>query len=277
MRRDLHELNRLSWNEATRAHNAHKIDQAAFLRSGGSTLFPEELELLGPLEGKSLLHLQCNAGQDSLSLARLGARVTGVDISDEAIEFARVLSASSGIPATFHRSDLYEWFPQSPEFDLVFCSYGALCWLSDLPAWARGVARCLAPGGRLVLLEFHPVLMCFELDWSLNFPYFSDQPIPQESGVGDYVGPSLAPSGFAPRPDFANSRPCYEFQWTTGELVTSVCRAGLRVEQLVEYPYTNGWNAFERMRALGERRYGPPPELPALPLMLGLTARSGAG
>jgi SAM-dependent methyltransferase len=277
MRSDLHELNRLSWNEATRAHNAHKMDQAAFFREGGSTLFPEELELLGPLEGKSLLHLQCNAGQDTLSLAGLGARVTGVDISDEAIEFARGLSRESGIPATFHRSDIYEWFGRSSRFDLVFCSDGALCWLSDLPGWARGVARCLEPGGRLVVLEFHPVLMCFELDWSLKFPYFSAEAITQQDGVGDYVGPDLAPSGFAPRPEFKNSRPCYEFQWTTAELVTSVARAGLILERLVEYPYTNGWNAFERMRPLGDRRYGPPPELPELPLMLGLSARSGAG
>ena len=90
IRRPLHEQNRLAWNEATRAHNSHKGDQAAFLRGGGSTLFPEEIELLGDLRDRPLVHLQCNAGQDTLSIAsRLGARVTGVDISDEAIDFAR--------------------------------------------------------------------------------------------------------------------------------------------------------------------------------------------
>lgn len=91
MRKDLHEANRLSWNAATVAHNSHKGDQAAFFRRGGSTLFPEELDLLGDIAGLSLLHLQCNSGQDSLSLAQLGADVTGVDISDEAIAFARRL------------------------------------------------------------------------------------------------------------------------------------------------------------------------------------------
>ena len=85
MRKHIHETNRLAWNAATQAHNSHKGDQARYLREGGSTLFPEEVELLGGLAGKSLVHLQCNAGQDTLSLAKLGATVTGVDISDEAI------------------------------------------------------------------------------------------------------------------------------------------------------------------------------------------------
>ena len=89
IRRDLHEDNRRSWNAATPVHNQHKQDQAGFLRAGNELLFAEDYELLGPLTGKALLHLQCNSGQDSLCLARHGARVTGVDISDEAIEFAR--------------------------------------------------------------------------------------------------------------------------------------------------------------------------------------------
>jgi len=89
---NLHEENRLSWNAATEAHNTHKQDQAGFLRERGHTLFPEELELLGNLHGKRLVHLQCNAGQDTLSLAKFGAVVTGVDISDTAIDFALKLS-----------------------------------------------------------------------------------------------------------------------------------------------------------------------------------------
>jgi 2-polyprenyl-3-methyl-5-hydroxy-6-metoxy-1,4-benzoquinol methylase len=95
LRKDLHAANRLSRNAATVAHNSHKSDQAAFFRGGASTLFPEELELLAEVAGLSVLHLQCNSGQDSLCLARLGADVTGVDISDEAIAFARRLSEES--------------------------------------------------------------------------------------------------------------------------------------------------------------------------------------
>ena len=99
MTRELRERNRLSWNAATRAHNSHKANQAAFLREGGSTLRAEELDLLGKIAGKRLVHLLCNSGQDSLSLAAMGAHVTGVDISDVAIDFARKLSADSGIEA----------------------------------------------------------------------------------------------------------------------------------------------------------------------------------
>src|SRR4051794_14240468 len=113
VRKDLHEDNRRAWNVATDAHNSHKQDQAKFLREGGSTLYPEEIELLGDIAGRTLLHLQCNAGQDTLSLARLGAQVTGVDISDTAIAFARQLSDESGIPGTFIRSDIYDWFAQA--------------------------------------------------------------------------------------------------------------------------------------------------------------------
>src|SRR5881394_2546580 len=109
MQKDAHERNRRSWNEATRAHNSHKHDQAGHLRAGGSTLFPEERELLGELSGRALVHLQCNSGQDTLSLARLGARVTGVDISDEAVTFAQRLSEDSGLAGKFERADIYDW------------------------------------------------------------------------------------------------------------------------------------------------------------------------
>lgn len=144
MKKALHELNRLSWNTATVAHNSHKGDQAAFFRNGGSALFPEERELLGDVTGLQLLHLQCNAGQDTLSLVRDGADATGVDISDEAIGFARQLSADAGLPARFERADVLDWMPDATacgeRFDRVFTSYGAICWLSDLNAWARGIA-----------------------------------------------------------------------------------------------------------------------------------------
>src|ERR671917_2195263 len=135
-RRELREQNRLSWNGAVGAHASHRGDLAGFLRGGGSTLFPEELELLGDLEGKALAHLQCNSGGDSLSLASLGAAVTGVDISDEAVHYARRLSSETGIAAEFERADVYEWLEDAVRagrrFDVVFSSYGVVCWLHDL-------------------------------------------------------------------------------------------------------------------------------------------------
>ena len=113
-RRALHEQNRLSWNEATKAHNSHKEDQAKFLREGGNKLFPEEIGLLGDVMGKSVLHLQCNSGQDTLCIKQMGAaKATGVDISDEAIEFAKKLSRDSGLEATFYRAEVYEWLEEA--------------------------------------------------------------------------------------------------------------------------------------------------------------------
>lgn len=285
-RRDLHEANRRSWNAATVAHNSHKRDQAAFLRSGGSTLFPEELALLGDIRGKKLVHLQCNAGQDSLSLALLGAAVTGVDISDEAVRFARELSAAAGIEASFVRSDVYDWFEQTAvsgeRFDLVYTSYGALPWLSDITAWGRGIATVLAPGGRLVTIEFHPLMWVFEPDWSRRFDYFpTPAPFFSEEGVNDYVGASeglLSPSGHDVEPSaFVNPHPSYEFQWPVADVVTALLDAGLELEALKEYPYANGWKPFENMRTDEERRTWPPAGMPDLPMMFSLAARAPAG
>lgn len=285
-RENLHEDNRIAWNAATQAHNSHKADQAAFFRAGGTTLFPEELALLGDVAGQSLAHLQCNAGQDSLSLARLGATVTGVDISDEAIAFARQLSADAGIPAAFVRSDVYDWLAeaagQPARYDIAFSSYGCLPWLSDLGAWARGIAAILKPGGRFDLVEFHPFAHVFDRDWSHAFPYFTGgAPETCEHGIGDYVALSdaaLAPSGYLDGvQDFVNPHRGHEVLWGIGEVTTALLDAGLVITALREYPYANGAKLFNRMRELPGKRMVPPEDVPNLPLMYGLAARHGQG
>lgn len=281
LRNDIHEANRLSWNAATQAHNSHKADQAAFLRAGGSTLFPEEVELLGDVNGKTLVHLQCNSGQDTLSLARLGARVTGVDISDTAVEFARRLAAESGIAGEFERADVYAWMDaaarEGRRFDRAFSSYGAMPWISDLQAWARGIAGILAPGGRFVLVEFHPAATMFDEEMRLAYPYSSgSEAIVEEAGVGDYVGESagaLAPSGFVEGvADFTNPHRSLEFQWGVYEVAQALIDAGLRMERLREWPYGNGWTPFRAMRAEPGRRFRTPEGVPDLPLMYGIVA-----
>lgn len=280
-RADLHEANRRSWNAATAAHNSHKGDQAAFLGAGGSTLFPEEIALLGDLRGRTLLHLQCNAGQDTLSLARLGARCTGVDISDAAVEFARRLSAESGIAARFERADVYDWLRdargQGRRFDVAFASYGVLAWLSDVRAWARGIADVLAPGGRLVLVEFHPVLGMFDVDLSLRYPYSSGgEPLVMPEGIGDYVADSV--DGLLPGEaergveGFRNPHPTYEFAWGLADVVQAVIDAGLRIDGLREWPYSNGWKPFDAMTPEPGRRWRLRDGVPAIPLMYGLVA-----
>ena len=277
-----HEANRLSWNAATRAHNSHKGDQASFLRGGGTTLFPEELELLGPLEGRRLLHAMCNSGQDTLSLAQLGAEVTGVDISDEAISAARQISQAAGIPANFERSDIYDWFQQSHRpYDLAFASYGAIYWLSDLKAFTSGIARHLRPGGgKLVIVEFHPTMWIFDDDWTLGHPYTSaGEALTEDAGVGDYVrgaGEGLVPWGYEEGvADFQNPHACHNFPWGLGEIVTAVIEAGLTVTTLREYPYANGCSTLGGMTLDKDRRYWPPAHLPNLPIMFGLVAEKG--
>lgn len=279
-RQTIAEQNRLSWNAATAAHNSHKVDQAAFFRAGGSKLFPEEIELLGDVRGARVVHLQCNAGQDTLSIAQLGAHVTGVDISDEAIEFARRLSAESGVPGEFHRADVYEWLDEATragrQFDVVFYSYGALCWLPDLKQWARGVAAVLRPGGRLVGIEFHPVISMFDERLALKFPYFGAEPIRWEDGVRDYVADSgavLAPSGYVEGvKDFRNPHACIEFNWSVADRLTAMIEAGLTIDTVREYAYSNGCKFFDGSIVDADRRWHLPPGMPAIPQMLAIVA-----
>lgn len=281
-RRALHEENRLSWNEATKAHNSHKADQAAFFRAGGNKLFAEEIELLGDLSGKSVLHLQCNAGQDTLSIKQLGAAaVTGVDISDEAIDFARKLSVDSGVPAEFHRADVYDWLKEAanrPErWDIVFCSYGAIIWLSDLASWANGIASVLRPGGRFVTVEFHPIEMMFEVDMSLRFPHSTHgRALTWDDGIDDYVaysGPPLAPSGWQDGVKaFTNPHPAHEFHWGTAEIITALLNAGLVLEHFREYEYAT-CRIYDEMVELPGRKWGLPEGVPSFPLMYSIVAR----
>lgn len=281
---DYHEQNRRSWNAATPRHNAHKGDQAAFLRSGGSTLFPEEIALLGDVRGKTLVHLQCNAGQDTLSIAsQLGAIVTGVDISDEAIDFAGRLSAESGIPGEFIRADIYDWFAANTrQFDVAFSSYGAIIWLSDLSAWGRGVAAALKPGGHFALVEFHPLLAvldgAFSGDWAQAGHYMGGAHQPFEQGIGDYValsgaGLTLDGTTISEGADWVNPHASHEWAWGLADVLTALLEAGLRITAVREYPYCNGFKPYPEQMIEGPgRRMTFGAGMPVLPLMYGVRA-----
>ncbi|MFO0597308.1 MAG: class I SAM-dependent methyltransferase [Myxococcaceae bacterium] len=267
---------RRSWNLATRNHNAHKGDQAARLRSGIDPLFPEELELLGKLEGRRLVHLQCNSGQDSLGLARRGATVTGVDFSDEAIAFARRLSAESGIAAEFVEAEVIEWLHSTPRrFELAFASYGVTGWLKDLDAWARGIARVLEPGGRFVYVEFHPLVWSFDAQLALHGDdYFATEPFLDP--VSDYVAESGSGLGAVETgATVANTIPATSWQHGVGEVVSALAGAGLVLEVLREWPYSNGCRLKPGLVAIEGRRFGWPPGVARVPLMFGLSARRG--
>mmetsp|Transcript_45872 Transcript_45872/g.120277 ORF Transcript_45872/g.120277 Transcript_45872/m.120277 type:complete len:320 (+) Transcript_45872:65-1024(+) len=280
-----HEQNRRSWNMATPAHQSHKRSQADFFRNGGSTLFPEEVELLGSLDGLSVVHLQCNCGQDTLSLLRLGAaHVVGVDISDAAIAEAQQLSVDTGLAADFERDDVLLWLDKSrnEKFDVVFTSYGVLGWLGDLRRWARGISGLLKPGGRLVLVEFHPLAWSFRDGGTLTGdPYFIDAPggrCDEPGGVSDYVassGDGLIPEGMGwaqGECGFSNPEPTIEYQHTVGDIVTALSAAGLFIRSMREYPFSNGCQMFGGMRPLPGRRFAMPEGLASVPLMLSITA-----
>ena len=159
--------NRRAWNEIARVRErAHlrtgTFQPISFFAQGGSCLAQPVVEAVGDVRDESLLHLMCATGRDSLSWANLGARVTGVDISDEAIALACDNARQAGLDVRFVAADLYDLPPdlQQGSFDVVYIAGGVLCWLPEIDEWARVVARALAPGGRLVLAEEHPVAAC---------------------------------------------------------------------------------------------------------------------
>jgi SAM-dependent methyltransferase len=233
------DANRRMWDERVPVHTAAAFYDVDGFREGRTSLRSVELEELGDVAGRSLLHLQCHFGLDTLSLARLGARVTGVDFSEPAIAQARALAEEAGLHARFVVSNVYELTRTLHEqFDVVFTSYGVLCWLPDVPEWARVVARFLRPGGTFVIVENHPVAACYEeVDGrlELTWPLFQREPL-ETTTTGTYAdaGAVLPPQR------------SYQWSWTVAGMVSALIDAGLRVERLRELPVSS-WPRFPSM------------------------------
>jgi 2-polyprenyl-3-methyl-5-hydroxy-6-metoxy-1,4-benzoquinol methylase len=155
--------NQKLWDRWTELHEQSELYDVAGFKAGKLRLHSIEKEELGDVAGKSLLHLQCHFGLDTLSWAALGATVTGVDFSEKSIALARSLSAEIGIPATFVHSNVYD-LPDnlSGQFDIVFTSYGVLWWLPDIPGWAKVIAHFLKPGGTFLVVDSHPMASVFD-------------------------------------------------------------------------------------------------------------------
>ena len=226
-----YDTNRQNWNERTPIHVRSRSYDLDGFRAGRNNITPIERAEVGDVSGKSLLHLQCHIGVDTLSWARLGARVTGVDFSEKAIAVARGLSDELGLPARFIHTNVYD-LPEvlSDHFDIVFASYGVLCWLHDIPRWAQIAANCVTPGGCFYLAEFHPLVtsVCdngVEGDtFRMTFPYF-----PQPDPVYYDPGPTYTDG------DSVTDTGCYEWPYNLGHVVTALCDAGLRIEFLHEH------------------------------------------
>ena len=226
-------INKQTWNEKTDVHIASEFyDMESFLH-GKSTLNDIELPLLGAISGKKILHLQCHFGQDTLSLARMGAQVTGIDLWDKAIERAREFAAKLNLDATFICCDIYDAPNHSDEtFDIVFTSYGTIGWLPDLEKWANVIAHFLKPGGRFIMADFHPVVWMFDDNFKTVFyNYFNVEPI-IESTSGTYA-------------DKEAEITTKTISWNhpISEILNALLQSGLELNAFNEYDYSP-YNCF---------------------------------
>ncbi len=221
-------LNRQAWNNKVPFHvHSDFYDMARFL-AGQTSLKPIELALLGDLKGLSLLHLQCHFGQDSISLARMGAAVTGMDLSDRAIAQAQELAVQTDSNATFICSDVYD-LPNHLEgqVDVVYTSYGGIGWLPDLDRWAKVIAHFLKPGGRFIMVEFHPMSWMFNDDFkALEFSYFNDGAF-----VETYNGTYADTNADLQQTDVS-------WNHNIGAVLSSLLQNGLTLKHFEELPYS---------------------------------------
>lgn len=227
------EANRRLWDQWAQVNAASAFYDVERFREGGVRLKPYELEEMGEVRGKEVLHLQCHFGLDTLSFARLGAKPTGADFSGQAIALARSLAEDLALDATFVQSDLAD-LPATLQgsFDIVYASRGVLSWLPDLRLWAEVAAHFVRPGGFLYVTEAHPLLWVWDDDEDvrelrLRYPYFSRRDALAFPVMGSYADRE------------AKIDEPMEYGWThdLGEIVTSVADAGLRVDFLHEFPF----------------------------------------
>ncbi|MHB1016986.1 MAG: class I SAM-dependent methyltransferase [Coriobacteriia bacterium] len=222
------------------------------------------------LSGQRALHLQCHFGMDTIRLARLGAEATGFDFSSAAIEAAREVSVRSGTPATFIEGNVLEPPAELPEnaFDLIFTSWGVISWLPDLEPWARTIASRLAPGGVFKIADMHPTLWMFddEADDStlrIKYSYFQRDALEWEER-GSYAAPGEELVGVS-----------HSWQHTFEEIIGSLVRAGLLIEELREFPLI-AWQFTPGMMLRESGLYGLREDVPQVPLTFTLTARKPA-
>ncbi|MFB9322354.1 class I SAM-dependent methyltransferase [Cryptosporangium minutisporangium] len=261
---DYRELNRASWDDRAAAHAAsqdYAVDRFRVDPTFLSDVVQFDLPRLGDITGLDGLHLQCHIGTDTLSLSRLGARMTGLDFSGESLAQARELAAATGAPIEYVQSDVYEAVEVlgAERFDLVFTGVGALCWLPDVRRWAGVVARLLRPGGRLFMREGHPVLWALDdartdEQLVLEYPYFErDEPLVWHD-EGSYVQTDA---------HFTNNK-VHNWNHGLGQVVTALLDEGLTLTQLVEHdsvpwePFPGRMEKVDGEYRLTDRRWRAP-------------------
>lgn len=236
------ERNRRAWNEIAGIRRA-MWQPAAFFAEGGSVLDPRVLATGGDVHGRTLLHLQCATGEETLSWAVAGATATGVDISEAQIELARQKAVDAALQVRFVAADIYI-LPddlQSSTFDLVYTGGGAIVWLPDLELWGRAIARALKPGGLFILFEEHPVASCLMVEngeLKIESDYFGRAEPQYGQGWRHFAGGEHAVETKV------------EFAWPLGDVVTALAGAGLHIESLEEFPSQEGWRFGDQLDAV---------------------------
>jgi len=228
------EYNKKFWNERVSIHKESELYELENFKLGKNKLHTLEREELGDVKGKSILHLQCHFGMDTLSLARLGADVTGVDFSDEAIKEAKALNDELDLNAEFILSDVY-FLPKimDKKFNIVFTSYGVLAWLPDLNMWAKVVNHFLKDDGFFYIVEIHPTSMVFDNEGEIKelkvkYPYFRKTKPLEFEEQGSYANPEAK----------TRCNKTYEWIYSLTDVFTSLLDAGLSIEFFREFPFT---------------------------------------
>lgn len=255
--------NRQAWNSYTGIHlQSQFYDLNSFLK-GGLSIHSTEKEELGDIKGKSLLHLQCHFGLDTLSLERLGAKCTGVDISDESIRQAKKICAKLGMSSNFIRSDIYKLEAKLPEtYDLVFTSYGVLFWLPDLDLWAKIIRERLKPGGTFYILEFHPFLDTVDEDFRFfKYPYFNEGKAEEFVENGTYADRNA---------DIVSTT--YGWTHSLSEVFTALKRNGLEISFFHEFPFSH-YNLFPEMLEFMPGKFHHKQLKGSIPYMYSIMAR----
>ena len=222
------DANRILWDEKTHVHKDSSFYSLKDFIDGKSSQNTSELEGLGDDKGKSLLHLQCHSGMDTMSWEREGAIVTGVDLSPEAIKLANETRETLGSSARFINCNVYDLEQHlDEEFDIVFTSYGTYGWLPDLKEWARLIMRYLKPGGTFYLADFHPIVWMYDDDFTFHkYPYHRDEPFEEEIS-GTYTDREADIGGKA-----------YYWNHGFGVLFGALLEAGLIIQDFKEYNYS---------------------------------------
>lgn len=228
--------NKEGWNKRTSIHKDSTFYDVAGFKSGNTSLNKIELDALGDVKGKSILHLQCHFGLDTLSWARMGAMVTGIDLSDQAIELAKQISNEVNIPAHFVCCNVYDLQQHiQGKFDIVFTSYGVVGWLPDLEKWASIINHFLKPGGTFFMAEFHPVVWMMDENFERIKYFYHNEVVIEEEMQGTYT-------------DREASIHYKEYSWnhSLSEVINALINNELEIESFDEYPYSY-YNCFKNL------------------------------